>query len=127
MITKEEWKKIRGSKKSPDHIMLSFNGDAAKSMTVTWRTDAEIDSGYALFRKTGAAEWKKAEAEIGRFDSDMDSSNIFWAHMNGLEPDTEYEYTCGNDEYRSEVYNFRTSEEDSKVFEFLCLFTFWTI
>ena len=121
MITKEEWKKIRGSKKSPDHIMLSFNGDAAKSMTVTWRTDAEIDSGYALFRKKGTAEWKKAEAEIGRFDSDMDSSNIFWAHMNGLEPDTEYEYTCGNDEYRSEVYNFRTSEEDPKSFEFLCL------
>lgn len=45
MITDEEWKYIRGSQKRPDHIMLSINGDPTVSMTVTWRTCIEIESG----------------------------------------------------------------------------------
>lgn len=51
MITREEWKNIRGSKKQPDHIMLSINGDPTEAMTVTWRTCVETENGYALFRK----------------------------------------------------------------------------
>lgn len=121
MITKAEWKNIRGSQKEPDHIMLSINGNAAETMTVTWRTCTEIESGYALFRKKGDNNWQKAEAETGRFDTDMDSSNIHWAHMNTLEPDTEYEYTCGSDEHRSEIYTFKTAEKELDSFEFLCL------
>lgn len=121
MITKEEWKPFRGSKEEPDHIMLSINGDAATSMTVTWRTDKKIDSGYALFRKIGDSQWRRADAEIGGFETDMDSSNIFWAQMNCLSPDTEYEYTCGNDGFRSAVYKFKTAESNSECFEFLCL------
>ena len=45
MITKEEWKKIRGSQNNPDHIMLTINGDARTSMTVTWRTSSDIENG----------------------------------------------------------------------------------
>lgn len=121
MITREEWKNIRGSKKQPDHIMLSINGDPTEAMTVTWRTCVETENGYALFRKKGESDWQRAEAETERFDSDMDSSNIFWAHMTALEPETEYEYTCGSDEYRSEIYSFKTAEKDLESFEFLCL------
>lgn len=121
MITKEEWKNIRGSKETPDHIMLSINGNAAHTMTVTWRTDVGISNGYALYRKKGTDEWQRADAEVERFDSDMDSSNIFWAHMNDLEASTEYEYTCGNDRFRSEIYSFATSEKNPDSFEFLCL------
>ena len=121
MITDEEWKYIRGSQKRPDHIMLSINGDPTVSMTVTWRTCIEIESGYALYRRTGESEWQRADADAERFDSDMDSSNIFWAHMNGLEPDTEYEYTCGGDEIRSDIYRFKTAKKELESFEFLCL------
>ena len=121
MITKEEWKKIRGSQNNPDHIMLTINGDARTSMTVTWRTCADIENGYALYRKKGESDWLRTDADTGRFDSDMDSSNIFWAHINALEPGEEYEYTCGNDEFRSEIYDFKTAENDLDCFEFLCL------
>ena len=121
MITKAEWKNIRGSQKAPDHIMLSINGNAAETITVTWRTCTEIESGYALFRKKGDNNWQKSEAETERFDSDMDSSNIYWAHMSPLEPETEYEYTCGNDEFRSEIFSFKTAEKELDSFEFLCL------
>lgn len=120
MITKEEWKNFRGSQKSPDHIMLSINGNAETSMTVTWRTCTEIESGYALYREIGS-KWRRAGAQVSRFDSDMDSSNIFSAHMTQLSPGAEYEYTCGNDGFRSEVFTFKTAEKDTDSFEFLCL------
>lgn len=125
-MTKEEWKKIRGSHKEPDHIMLSINGDAETSMTVTWRTDTSVNDGYALYRETGTEKWLKADAETGEFVSDLDESHIFWAHMEKLKPDTEYEYTVGNDEYRSESYNFRTAPENLEDFEFICLSDFQT-
>ncbi|MBQ7549389.1 MAG: metallophosphoesterase family protein [Clostridia bacterium] len=121
MITKEEWKSIRGSGRTPDHIMLSINGDARTSMTVTWRTDITQSAGYAEYREKGTEKLMRAEAQTGRFNSDMDSSNIFWAHMTGLKPDTEYVYTCGSNEYRSEEFSFRTPPESLTKFSFLCL------
>lgn len=121
MITKDEWKNFRGSKNLPDHIMLSINGNAETSMTVTWRACTNIDSGYVLYREIGCDKWHKAAADTGRFDSDMDSSNIFWAHMTNLKPGTHYEYTCGNDVFMSDVFDFKTAEKDTDSFEFLCL------
>ena len=98
VITKEEWKKIRGSSPEPDQVMLSIKGDAAHSMTVRWRTDTTVDTGYALYREIGATEWKKALAEKWSFTTDMDDCHFFFADMTGLSPDTKYEYTCGSDE-----------------------------
>ncbi len=121
MFTKEEWKAFRGSQKTPDHIMLSINGDAATAMTVTWRTSTDINEGYALCREVGTEKWLKFRAETGNFDSDLDSSHIFWANMTELKPDTKYEYTVGNDEHRSESYDFTTAAENLEDFEFLCL------
>ena len=42
-------KPVRGSTEQPDHIMLSIKGDAATSMTVTWRTCTDIKEGYVLY------------------------------------------------------------------------------
>ncbi len=122
MITKEEWKKIRGSKSSPDHIMLSIKGDPAKTMTVTWRTDVSVECGYALYRKKGSdGKWLKATAKKNTFETDVDVSNYFSADMVGLTADTEYEYTCGDDVNRSEVYSFKSARENFDKFSFLCL------
>ncbi len=121
MITKAEWKNIRGSKPQPDQIMLSIKGDASRSMTVRWRTDTTVENGYALYREKGAEEWMKADALKHPFTTDMDESHFFFADMTGLKPETEYEYTCGNDENRSEVYTFKTSKENAEKFSFICL------
>lgn len=121
MITKAEWKKIRGSLPSPDQIMLSIKGDAAHSMTVRWRTDLTVENGYALYRKLGSQDWEKADAFIHTIHTDMDDSNLFFADMTGLEADSEYEYTCGNDEFRSDVFRFKTPEENCSKFSFLCV------
>lgn len=121
-MTKEQWKKIRGSSPQPDQIMLSIKNDPSSAMTVRWRTDVGIEEGFVLFRKKGSSdEWTKVNAKRNAFETDVDESSFFFADMMPLEPDTEYEYTCGNDSHRSEVYCFRTAEKDPCKFSFLCL------
>lgn len=121
-MNKAEWKKIRGSHPAPDHIMLSLKNDASVSRTVKWRTSTDINSGYALYRVHGSeAAWSRAEAMKNAFVTDVDESHYFFADMNGLTPDTCYEYTVGNEEYRSEIYTFKTSKADCDTFSFLCL------
>lgn len=121
MITKEEWKTFRGSKHEPDHIMLTLNGDAETERAVTWRTCTDITDGYVMYRPIDSQDWLTQSARFGRFDSDMDSSHIFWAHLHNLKPGTEYEYSCGDSEHRSEVFRFKTTAENIKKFKFLCL------
>lgn len=121
MITKSEWKHIRGSSTKPDQIMLSIKGDASRSMTVRWRTDTTVGTGYALYREKGTEKWNKATAEKITFETDMDESNFFFADMTGLSPDTQYEYTCGDDENRSEAFTFKTAKENTEKFSFLCI------
>lgn len=120
MISRKEWKTLRGSQKSPDHIMLSVKGNPETSMTVTWRTCTDITDGYALCREVGGEKWLRFDAAMGNFESDMDSSHIFWADMTGLKPDTKYEYNVGDDENRSENYSFSTVPENLDDFSFVC-------
>ena len=59
----------------PDHIMLSINGDPRYTMTVTWRTSADITSGYLEFH-SGDGETKTVAAVTKPFKSDVNTSNI---------------------------------------------------
>ncbi len=121
-MTKQEWKKFRGSAEKPDHIMLSLNGPAESSRTVSWRTSRNVENGYILYRKKGSqSEWMKSDAKKNAFDTDMDSSNYFFADMKDLEADTQYEYICGNEVFSSDVFTFRTSRENIDKFTFLAL------
>lgn len=121
-MTAEQWKNIRGSKKQPDQIMLSLKGDPAESVTVRWRCDISVTEGYALYREQGSdGEWKKAQAVRNPFKTDVDESSFFFADMNGLSPDTLYEYTCGDGCSRSEIYTFRSAVKNPERFSFLCL------
>lgn len=116
-MTAEMWKNIRGSKNEPDQIMLSVKNDPAENMTVRWRTDVSIETGYALFRKADSGEaWTRADAVRNPFKTDVDESSFFFADMTSLEPGVCYEYTCGNDEYRSESYRFTTAAKNATKF-----------
>ena len=127
-MTKQEWKNIRGSKSSPDQIMLSIKKDASEQMTVRWRTSDEITDGWALYRKAGSTdEWKKADASLNTFETDVDISNFHFADMTGLEPDTKYEYSVGNGQFRSKVYTFKSARRNFDKFSFLCLSDIQTV
>lgn len=114
-------KPIRGSSCSPDHIMVSINGDACTQMAVTWRCCTDIQSGYVLFREDGADDVMRCDAAVELFVSDIDESNLFSVLLTGLKPDTKYLYTCGNDEFRSEEFYFSTSPENLTKFKFICI------
>ena len=121
-MTKEEWKRIRGSGPSPDQIMLSIKSDPAYAVTVRWRACAEVREGYALYRVKGSGgTWQPAPATVQYFETDLDESSFFFADMTGLTPDTEYEYTVGDDRNRSDVFTFRSARENITAFSFLCL------
>ena len=113
-------KPIRGSQKLPDHIMISINGDAETQMAVTWRTCTEIENGYVLFR-TENGEEKRCDAVKDLFVSDIDESYIYSALLTGLEPDTRYYYTCGDNLYRSDEYSFSTAPANLTKFKFICV------
>ena len=119
MQTKQ--KPVRGSGDYPDHIMLSIRGCAETTMTVTWRTRSEITQGYVLYWEEGAADKQRIDADTDLFESDIDRSSMFWAHLENLKPDTKYYYTCGSNAFRSEVFFFRTSPKDLTHFKFICV------
>ena len=114
-------KPVRGSASMPDHIMLSISDDAKTTMTVTWRTSTDINSGYVLCREENSGEYFRTDAVSEVFDSDIDISNIFWAKITGLRPDTKYYYTCGDDNFRSEEYYFTTEPENLTKFKFIAI------
>ena len=61
---------FRLAKESPDHIMLSINGDARYTMTVTWRTSADIPGGYIEYYERGGEKFRAA-AVTKPFKSDI--------------------------------------------------------
>lgn len=90
-------------------------------MTVRWRTDTSVDTGYVLLRQVNESQWQRVDAQFIDFETDMDENRFFYADMTGLTPDTKYEYTCGSDENRSEAFTFKTAKENLTKFSFLCL------
>ena len=77
-------KPVRGSTEQPDHIMLSIKGDAATSMTVTWRTRTDINEGYVLYREDGSSEVMRADAATEVFKSDIATPTITASSMTSV-------------------------------------------
>ena len=43
---KTEFEKLSNPKKFPDHILLNYSDDPATTISVTWRTNREINKGF---------------------------------------------------------------------------------
>lgn len=100
--------------------MVSISGDAKTSMTVTWRSSADVADGYVEYYEKGG-EKKRADAIVKPFRSDVSTSNIFWATPSDLKPGTRYYYTCGSEENRSAEYWFDTEAENLTKFRFIAI------
>ena len=116
-------KPVRGSTEKPDHIMISFYDDSRYSMAITWRTCAQVKSGYAEYY-TADGEKMTCEAESRPFISDIDESVIHTARLKNLTPGTKYFYTCGDENNRSDIFSFETQAEKVEKFTFLALADF---
>lgn len=115
------YKPERGSGDMPDHIMLSFCGDPKTEMAVMWRTCAEIKDGYMLYSEEGSSGMLRAEDIHETVSTDIDESTYHWVRLSGLKPGTEYNYTVGNDEFRSDSFSFETEAEKTEKFSFLLI------
>lgn len=114
------YKPDRGSTAEPDHIMLSFCGDAKTEMAVSWRTDVNAPDGYVLYREKDS-EYKRADAVCRVIESDIDISKFCTAQLKNLKSGTQYFYTCGNDDFRSTEFSFTTQEENCDSFKFMVI------
>ena len=115
--------------KHPDHIILSFSEDPSESMSVTWRTDPSVPSGYAEIAPATAAPkfWRNAKTYEATTET-MDASAIEEAGLKAnyhsvtftdLLPDTVYAYRVGDGKIWSEWFQFRTASKEAKPFSFL--------
>lgn len=114
-------KPFRGSTKTPDHIFVSIADNPETTMNVSWRTSTETECGYVLYHEDGSDKVMRCDAETEVFKSDIDISNMYWAALKNLKPDTKYFYTCGDDENRSKEYYFTTAPENLTKFKFICV------
>ncbi len=104
----------------PDHIMVSFFDDPRSNMAITWRTSADVPSGYAELHKENGERFR-VSAVTKVFKSDVNISHIHFARCTGLESGTRYYYTIGDDERRSEEFYFDTQPENLDAFSFICI------
>ncbi|MDR1927236.1 MAG: metallophosphoesterase family protein [Oscillospiraceae bacterium] len=111
----------RAAKPQPDHIMLSISGDARHSMTVTWRTDCSVETGFVRLRGEGEAQWREFPAHSECLQSDISKSRHYWAAMEGLSPGERYIYSVGSETQRSAEFSFQTEPEDLTNWKFLLI------
>jgi hypothetical protein len=109
---------------SPDHVTLTWAGNPATTMTVTWRTDKTANTGYVEYQKyqkstafTTAAKY--ATARSSGFTTDLQATHLFTATIKSLEPNTKYLYRVGNKSHWSTTHSFTTANPSSKSFKFL--------
>ncbi|MGK7396684.1 MAG: fibronectin type III domain-containing protein [Candidatus Cyclobacteriaceae bacterium M3_2C_046] len=115
----------------PDHVILTFSGDPATTMSVTWRTDTTVGKGFAEIAPATAAPKFWRNARTYQADTEfMDASQVLTAEIKAnyhsvtftdLMPDTLYAYRVGNGKIWSEWFQFRTASKEPKSFSFLYL------
>ena len=110
-----------GATAFPDHIALTWTGDPATTMTVTWRTDIEVASGFIEYQKGTelANDSPRAKAESKEFVTDLGATHIFSATLEGLSPHTQYSYRVGEEEHWSQPHTFTTADSKVSKFKFL--------
>jgi acid phosphatase type 7 len=112
---------VGGAISTPDHITLSWTGDPATTMTITWRTDPTIESCYVEYDKgeTLSKKARQAKAESHDFKTDTGEYKIFSATLASLSQDSKYTYRIGYNGRQTKAFSFTTAKNNAKAFKFL--------
>ena len=109
----------------PDRLILTWNGDPARSQAVTWRTSTEVASAVAeiAVAEDGPLFVDKAQQVFAKtevFESDLGEAIYHSVVFEGLAPETLYVYRVGDGgEQWSEWQQFRTMAAEAKPLTFL--------
>lgn len=124
----------QGASSRPDRILLTWSGDPATSVSVTWRTDTTVARGLAQLALAGASP--RVEAEAKTVDALTEPTEVVGVRgvaggmmkvhyhsvtFTGLMPDTKYLYRVGDGARWSEWFQFRTAADGPQPLEFLYL------
>ncbi len=98
----------------PEQLTVS-PGATVSEVGINWITASDGLGAELHYRNAGAANWEKlpiSEIETVQVRGDRGTFTSYSADVKGLAPSTEYEYMAvtsdGTDEYRSDVFTFRT-------------------
>lgn len=104
-----------------DHVTLTWTGNPATTMTITWRTEAGATSGAVVYTRGSSfsARAPQVQATATDFDTDKGPCRLFTANLSGLSPNTTYSYRVGNGDRWSESHSFTTAAPKPRAFRFL--------
>lgn len=114
----------------PDRIIINFGEKPESEISVTWRTNEEIDTAYLEIAKASGDPrfWHNKQTLLAKtevFDTrEIETAEVL-AHyhskvVNGLSPETVYGYRVGDGERWSEWFQFETaSDQKDDKFSFL--------
>jgi 3',5'-cyclic AMP phosphodiesterase CpdA len=110
-----------GATAAPDHIILTWTGDPATTITITWRCDASVASGYVQYKEGRmlSAEARQVKADARDFTTDLGASRLFTATLRNLIPNRQYSYRVGDGERWSAPCSFFTADPGTDSFKFL--------
>ncbi|MBN2242062.1 MAG: metallophosphoesterase family protein [Acidobacteria bacterium] len=105
----------------PDQIRLTWTGDPATTMTITWRTDATVASGLVQYQEGNSinSNAREMQARAQDFKTDLGTTRLFSATLAGLSPNTRFSYRVGDGKRWSGILSFKTADPDAKTFKFL--------
>jgi len=113
----------------PDRLVLTWSGDPATTMDVTWRTSAAAGEPVVEFAAADSLRGSLASGEVAHaqraagtsaaFASNLGECLIHTARMAPLAPDTLYAYRVGDGAFWSEWFQFRTASREPRPFTFV--------
>ena len=110
-----------GASANPDHVTLTWTGNPATTMTITWRTDPSVATGMAEYQAGTSltTSGTRMNATSVEFVTDLGPSRLFTATLTGLSPSMKYSYRVGDGEHWSDTCSFTTADPKSSNVSFL--------
>ena len=116
---------LYGATPSPDRVVLTISGDPRTSISVNWRTSADVKQGLVeIAEATPGPDFpKQAErtaATRQRLDSDLGPAHYHSHTWTDLTPGTKYAYRVGSLAGNwTEWYQFTTAAAEDEPFSFV--------
>lgn len=110
----------------PDRILLSMQGDAARSFTVTWRTDSTVQNATLEWARADASPFfvdytTRVPASVTALRTKIGTVLYHKVSIDTLKPSTLYAYRVGDGRYWSEWFHYRTAAAKPEPFSFVYL------
>lgn len=108
----------------PDRIILTWQGDPARSQAVSWRTDSSVTRAVAQIAEASADPRsvrgaRTVTATTTPLTTDLGSAHYHTASFADLQPSTKYAYRVGDGVNWSEWIHFRTASASPEPFSFI--------